>query len=129
MEKKSKDILKAIDAGQSCEQILAGDSAVTYHDIFHALTEAPTTYWKRTPGRGAGGDGVVVVRRIVGDYRPIEQMRLVQFAGNAWQPIGDVVESAFLKAALGQELTKQLTPCFFTNHQGQELKKHLPLCG
>jgi branched-chain amino acid transport system substrate-binding protein len=31
------------------------------------------------------------------DYRPIEQMRLVQFDGNAWQPIGDVVESAFLK--------------------------------
>jgi hypothetical protein len=54
MEKKSKDILKAIDAGQSCEQILAGDSEVTYHDIFHALTEAPTTYWRRTPGRGAG---------------------------------------------------------------------------
>jgi branched-chain amino acid transport system substrate-binding protein len=31
------------------------------------------------------------------DYRPIEQMRLVQFDGNAWQPIGDVVESAFLR--------------------------------
>jgi ABC-type branched-subunit amino acid transport system substrate-binding protein len=31
------------------------------------------------------------------DYRPIEQMRLVQFDGNAWQPIGDVIESAFLR--------------------------------
>jgi len=29
------------------------------------------------------------------DFRPIEQMRLVQFDGSAWQPIGDVVESAF----------------------------------
>src|SRR3954453_4671725 len=29
------------------------------------------------------------------DFRPIEQMRLVQFDGTAWQPIGDVVESGF----------------------------------
>ena len=29
------------------------------------------------------------------DFHPIKQMRLVQFDGNAWQPIGDVVESAF----------------------------------
>jgi ABC-type branched-subunit amino acid transport system substrate-binding protein len=29
------------------------------------------------------------------DFRPIEQMRLVQFDGNAWQPIGDVIEGAF----------------------------------
>ena len=29
------------------------------------------------------------------DFHPIEQMRLVQFDGNAWQPIGDVIESAF----------------------------------
>jgi hypothetical protein len=33
------------------------------------------------------------------DFRPIEQMRLVQFDGNAWQPIGDVIESAFLSHA------------------------------
>ena len=32
------------------------------------------------------------------DFRPIKQMRLVQFDGNAWQPIGDVIESAFLSA-------------------------------
>ena len=31
------------------------------------------------------------------DFRPIEQMRLVQFDGNAWQPIGDVIESAFTR--------------------------------
>ena len=29
------------------------------------------------------------------DFHPIEQMRLVQFDGNSWQPIGDVIESAF----------------------------------
>ena len=32
------------------------------------------------------------------DFRPIEQMRLVQFDGTAWQPIGDVIESAFATA-------------------------------
>mgnify|MGYP000066524267 CR=1 FL=1 len=29
------------------------------------------------------------------DFRPIKQMRLVQFDGDAWQPIGDVIENAF----------------------------------
>ena len=29
------------------------------------------------------------------DFRPIKQMRLVQFDGRTWQPIGDVVETAF----------------------------------
>jgi branched-chain amino acid transport system substrate-binding protein len=32
------------------------------------------------------------------DFRPIEQMRLVQFDGTTWQPIGDVFDSAFLGA-------------------------------
>jgi branched-chain amino acid transport system substrate-binding protein len=32
------------------------------------------------------------------DFRPIKQMRLVQFDGNVWQPIGDVIEGAFLNA-------------------------------
>ena len=35
------------------------------------------------------------------DFRPIEQMRLVQFDGTAWQPIGDVIESAFASAPPG----------------------------
>jgi branched-chain amino acid transport system substrate-binding protein len=30
------------------------------------------------------------------DFRPIEQMRLVQFDGTTWQPIGEVIENAFL---------------------------------
>jgi len=29
------------------------------------------------------------------DYQPIKQMRLVQFDGSTWQPIGDVIEAAF----------------------------------
>jgi branched-chain amino acid transport system substrate-binding protein len=29
------------------------------------------------------------------DFQPIKQMRLVQFDGTVWQPIGDVIESAF----------------------------------
>jgi len=29
------------------------------------------------------------------DFRPIKQMRLVQFDGKTWQPIGDVIEAAF----------------------------------
>jgi ABC-type branched-subunit amino acid transport system substrate-binding protein len=32
------------------------------------------------------------------DFRPIKQMRLVQFDGTAWQPIGDVIESAFAQS-------------------------------
>jgi len=31
------------------------------------------------------------------DFHPIKQMRLVQFDGNTWQPIGDVIESAFAR--------------------------------
>jgi ABC-type branched-subunit amino acid transport system substrate-binding protein len=30
------------------------------------------------------------------DFRPIKQMRLVQFDGFTWQPIGEVIESAFV---------------------------------
>jgi branched-chain amino acid transport system substrate-binding protein len=30
------------------------------------------------------------------DFHPIKQLRLVQFDGIAWQPIGDVIESAFI---------------------------------
>jgi hypothetical protein len=30
------------------------------------------------------------------DFHPIKQMRLVQFDGTVWQPIGDVIESASL---------------------------------
>jgi branched-chain amino acid transport system substrate-binding protein len=33
------------------------------------------------------------------DFHPIKQMRLVQFDGVVWQPIGEVVESAFVGSA------------------------------
>jgi hypothetical protein len=29
------------------------------------------------------------------DFRPIKQLRLIQFDGQTWQPIGDVFEKAF----------------------------------
>jgi hypothetical protein len=32
------------------------------------------------------------------NFRPIRQMRLVQFDGRTWQPIGDVLETAFSDA-------------------------------
>jgi branched-chain amino acid transport system substrate-binding protein len=32
------------------------------------------------------------------DFRPIEQLRLVQFDGRTWQPIGEVLETAFTGA-------------------------------
>jgi branched-chain amino acid transport system substrate-binding protein len=32
------------------------------------------------------------------DFRPIKQLRLMQFDGRTWQPIGDVVETAFSDA-------------------------------
>jgi len=37
----------------------------------------------------------IVINTSPQDFRPIEQMRLVQFDGAAWQPIGDVIDSAF----------------------------------
>jgi ABC-type branched-subunit amino acid transport system substrate-binding protein len=41
----------------------------------------------------------VVINTGPRDFKPIEQMRLVQFDGNTWQPIGEVIESAFLTPA------------------------------
>jgi ABC-type branched-subunit amino acid transport system substrate-binding protein len=32
------------------------------------------------------------------DFRPIKHLRLVQFDGRTWQPIGDVLETAFSRA-------------------------------
>jgi branched-chain amino acid transport system substrate-binding protein len=29
------------------------------------------------------------------NFRPIKQLRLVQFDGHTWQPIGDVLDTAF----------------------------------
>ena len=32
------------------------------------------------------------------DFRPIKHLRLVQFDGRSWQPIGDVLETAFSRS-------------------------------
>jgi hypothetical protein len=42
---KLNGILQAIAAGHSCEKILASDHTLSYHHIFHAVAEAPTTFW------------------------------------------------------------------------------------
>ena len=44
---KLNGILEAIAAGKTCEQILEEDHALTYNDIFHAVAEAPTSYWDK----------------------------------------------------------------------------------
>ena len=54
LRKRLNAILKSIAAGRSCEQILAGDHSLTYRDIFHAVAEAPTSYWDRTPAENTG---------------------------------------------------------------------------
>jgi len=41
-----------------------------------------------------GLDGITA-NTSTNDFRPIKQMRLVQFDGQSWQPIGDMVDSAF----------------------------------
>ena len=45
LPEKLNGILEAIAAGRSCEQILAADRKLSYHDIFHAVAEAPTGFW------------------------------------------------------------------------------------
>jgi hypothetical protein len=47
-------ILEAIAAGRSCEQILAADQSLSYRDIFHAVAEAPTSYWVKTSTGNTG---------------------------------------------------------------------------
>jgi hypothetical protein len=32
------------------------------------------------------------------NFRPIKHLRLIQFDGRTWQPIGDVLETAFSNA-------------------------------
>ncbi len=49
MHDKSKLILKAIVAGQSCEQILGEDRSLTYHDVFLAAGENPASKGRRHP--------------------------------------------------------------------------------
>jgi hypothetical protein len=52
---KLNGILEAIAAGRTCEQILAADVTLSYHDIFHAVAEAPTGYWRRAAATSPAG--------------------------------------------------------------------------
>ncbi len=40
-----------------------------------------------------------------------------------------IQESQFLKDLLGKEISKQLTPAYYSTNQKGKVKKHLPLCG
>jgi len=57
MNKKSRAILKALAEGRSYEEILTSNRTLTSHDIFHTLSETPTSHWrkklasKKEPGR------------------------------------------------------------------------------
>jgi hypothetical protein len=46
---KKRTILKGLAKGRSCERLLADDPTLTYHDIFRAVSETPTTFWKKKP--------------------------------------------------------------------------------
>ena len=46
---KSRDIVEAVAEGYSCEEILARDHSLTFHDIFRAATEIPTSFWRKHP--------------------------------------------------------------------------------
>ncbi len=56
LNNKLHSILAAIAEGHTCEEILAADHTLSYHDIFHAIAEAPTSYWERAPARKRGAD-------------------------------------------------------------------------
>lgn len=77
MSDKSQAILKALAQGRSCDQILAADRTLTYHDIFRAAAELPETQrnpqwpggtrnrWQhqaKSGGRGAEKDAATKVR-------------------------------------------------------------------
>ncbi len=48
---KASEIVEAFAEGSTCEQILQADRTLTYHDIFHAVSEMPTSQWRRYGGR------------------------------------------------------------------------------
>jgi len=60
MNKKSRAVLKALSEVHSYEQILSGNRKLTAHDIFHALSETPTSHWRKKPApkkeRGQSAD-------------------------------------------------------------------------
>jgi len=53
---KLNGILEAIASGRSCEQILASDHTLSYHHIFRAVAEAPTTFWDKDPSTNTSNE-------------------------------------------------------------------------
>lgn len=47
INKKSRTVLAALAEGCSCEEILADDRNLTSHDIFRAISQVSTTFWKK----------------------------------------------------------------------------------
>jgi hypothetical protein len=56
LQRKLNGILEAIASGRTCEQILATDRSLSYHDIFHAVAEAPTSYWNKASAQNPGAE-------------------------------------------------------------------------
>lgn len=56
LQRKLNGILEAIASGRTCEQILATDRSLSYHDIFHAVAEAPTSYWSKASAHNLGAE-------------------------------------------------------------------------
>ncbi len=42
---KARRILKALARGRTCEQVLAENPTLTYHEIFRLAAELPTSFW------------------------------------------------------------------------------------
>lgn len=66
---KLNGILEAFAAGRTCEQILAADRSLCYHDIFHAIAEAPTSYWTKAGTKPAGDGSAGVLEATAGLVR------------------------------------------------------------
>jgi len=47
---KSRAVLKALAKVRSYDQVMTGKRGLTSHDVFRALSESPTSFWKRKPG-------------------------------------------------------------------------------
>jgi hypothetical protein len=67
---KLNGILEAIAAGHTCEEILAADHTLSYRDIFHAVAEAPTSYWERAVATNSEAGAV---RRVSSPRTPVKQ--------------------------------------------------------
>jgi hypothetical protein len=44
---KSRAVLRALAKGRSYEKVLASDPKLTAHDVFRALSESPTRFWRK----------------------------------------------------------------------------------